>query len=80
MKTISLTLPNALAAKLSATARRRQTSQSSLVREAIEAYFAGAPLAPSESFVALAGDLIGSLNDGPGDLAHNKKHLEDYGR
>lgn len=80
MKTIALQLPDALAAKLSATARKRRTSKSVLVREAIEAYFANAALAPSESFTALAGDLIGSLNAGPGDLAHNPQHLEDYGR
>jgi hypothetical protein len=28
----------------------------------------------------LARDLIGSVKGGPGDVASNKKHLEDYGR
>ena len=79
MKTIALQLPDALATKLNAAARQRRTSKSVLVREAIEAYFANAEVAPSESFTALAGDLIGSLNEGPGDLAHNPQHLKDYG-
>jgi hypothetical protein len=69
-----------LAAKLGAVARKRHASKSVLVREAIEAYLSNAGRPVPGSFLDLAGDLIGSLHGGPGDLAHNKKHLEGYGR
>jgi hypothetical protein len=80
MKTLSLKLPDALAAKLGAAAKKRQASKSVLVREALEAYLSNGGRRQPGSFLDLAGDLIGSLNGGPGDLAHNKKHLEAYGR
>jgi predicted transcriptional regulator len=38
MKMLSLKLPDALAARLHAAARKRQASKSVLVREALEAY------------------------------------------
>jgi hypothetical protein len=80
MKTLSLKIPDALASRLDAAARKRQSSKSVLVREAIEAYLSDGGRPRSGSFLDLAGDLIASLNGGPGDLAHNQKHLEDYGR
>src|SRR5206468_2757192 len=69
MKTLSLRLPDALAAKLSAAARKRQVSKSLLVREALRAYLSNSGRPQPRSFLNLASDLIGSLHDGPGDLA-----------
>ena len=36
--------------------------------------------AENRSALDLAGALVGSLDDGPGDLATNLEHLNDYGR
>ena len=80
MKTISLKLPEALAMRLNAAARKRQASKSTLVREALEAYLSNGGRPQPESFLELAGDLIGCVDGGPGDLVHNKKHLEGFGR
>ena len=80
MKLLSLKLPDALAARLDAAARKRQASKSVLVREALEAYLANGGQPKGRRLLDLAGDLIGSLHGGPGDLAHNKKHLEGYGK
>ncbi len=38
------------------------------------------PLGKHGSALDLAGDLVGSVEGGPGDLATNPKHLNDYGR
>jgi predicted transcriptional regulator len=75
MRTVSFKLPIDLDDKLSALARRRRVSRSSLVREALEAAGASAPL----SVTQLAGDLVGSV-EGPGDLSSNPEHLADFGK
>ncbi len=80
MKTLSLKLPDALAAKLAAAARKRQATKSVLVREALEAYLSNGGRPQPGSFLDLAGDLIGSLDSGQGDLSHNPKHMKDFGR
>lgn len=80
MKTLSLKLPDALAAKLAAAARKRQASKSVLVREALEAYLSNGGRAQPGSFLDLAGDLVGCVDSGVSDLAHNPKHMEGFGR
>jgi hypothetical protein len=80
MKTISVTLPNALVAKLTAAARQRRTTKSAIVRAALEQYLARNAEPPRESFAALAKDLIGIASGGPPDLSYNKKHMEGFGR
>ena len=80
MKTLTLKIPDALATRLDAAARKRQASRSVLVREALETYLSNGGRPTGGSFVELAGDLIGSVDGGPGDLASNKKHLGGYGR
>jgi hypothetical protein len=80
MKTLSLKLPDALAAKLSAAAQKRQASKSVLVREALEAYLSNGDRPQPGSFLDLAGDLIGSLDSGEGDLSYNPKHMEGFGQ
>lgn len=77
MTTISLKLPDALAARLDALARRRRVSRSELVREAVTALVEGSRAEPSVD--DLAGDLVGSL-EGPGDLATNERHMRGFGR
>ncbi len=79
MKTVTLKLPDDLHAILIATARRRHTSKSDVVRQAIEAYLNGGGAVPRGSLVELAADLIGSV-EGPGDLSHNPKYLDDLGQ
>ena len=79
MKTISLKLPESLAAELNTAASRRKTSKSALVREALEEFFKRGDGARIISFLDLAGDLIGCV-EGPADLSINKKYMEGYGK
>ena len=81
MKTLTVRLPESLAAAIEAEARQRKLSKSDIVRERLErASTAAAPGAPAYDIA----DLIGSVVDGlPVDLSARKKHYlraTGYGR
>jgi metal-responsive CopG/Arc/MetJ family transcriptional regulator len=78
MKTISLKLPESLDKQICWEARRRGTTKSKVVRNAIESYVKQRPAKVKGSWLELAGDLIGSL-EGPSDLSTNKKYMEGFG-
>jgi hypothetical protein len=78
-RTITVKIPNPLAARLSAAVRRRKTTQSAVVREALEGHLQAGGLDQPGSFVDLAGDIIGSI-EGPADLSTNKRRLVGYGQ
>jgi len=76
MTTILLKLPDSLEAQLTAEAKRRRTTKSALIRDAVRQAFA-----KKKGFVScadLAGDLVGSLR-GPRDASTNKEYLRDMG-
>ncbi len=79
MKTLTLKLPQDLDTKLAAAARRQHRTKSAVAREALEAYLNGGKRAAQGTFLELAADLIGSL-EGPGDLSHNSKYMDDFGK
>jgi hypothetical protein len=79
MKTLSLKLPEALDAQLSAVAKQRKTSKAAVAREALKEWLGNASGQRGVTCGELAGDLLGSV-EGPGDLSSNKKHMEGYGR
>jgi len=79
MKNLSLKLPDALDVRLRAVARKRRTSKSDVVRDALESYFGGRSGAAPHSVLDLAGDLVGCL-EGPGDLSYNKKYMRGFGK
>ena len=79
MRTITLKLPDALAARVSATVRKRGVSTSALVREALEERLVNETRARTGSCLDLAGDLAGVLT-GPADLSSNPRRLKGYGR
>ena len=77
-KTITVKLPTPLAARLSARVEKQQSSQSALVREALERFLRDDD-ERGPSFLELAKDLAGCV-EGPEDLSSNKEHLEGYGK
>ncbi len=79
MRTITLKLPDALAARVSATVRQRGVSTSALVREALEDRLVNETRARTGSCLDLAGDLAGVLT-GAADLSSSSRHLKGYGR
>lgn len=78
MNTISLKVPDTLAAELAAAANRRQVSKSELIREAIRAFLRGDQAFPAGAALSRMADLVGAF-PGPSDLSVNKKHLEGLG-
>ena len=78
MKNLSLKLPDGLHAKLAKASHERGAAKSDVVRDALEAYLAGAA-SVDMSCADLAGDLVGSV-EGPVDLATNPKHMRGYGQ
>jgi len=79
MKTLTLKLDDALCAKVDALAKRRGTTKSAVVREAIKLCIQQRRGAPLGSALTLAKDLAGCVT-GPADLSTNKAHLRGFGR
>jgi len=81
MKTLTVRLPEALAAEIEAESQRRKISKSAVVRERLERA-PRRPRRPPPSLAAIA-DLIGSVDGLPTDLSARRKHylkIMGYGR
>jgi ribbon-helix-helix CopG family protein len=79
MKFLSLKVPDAMDRELESRARSEGITKSKLVRRALANYLRSSSLPPAKSALALAGDLVGSL-EGPGDLSISKEYFKDFGR
>lgn len=75
MRTVSFKLSEQLDDALSELARRRKSSRSALVREALEALAKGT----RRSVTAAVDELVTPV-EGPADLSTNPKHMIGYGR
>jgi len=74
---ISVKLPAALRARLASEDRRRNVTQSAIVRESLEQVLPGATAEHGEPTCdSLAGELVGSVA-GPRDLSTNKRYLQE---
>jgi predicted transcriptional regulator len=80
MNNLSLKLTKALDTQLTAVAKRKGTSKSAIVRDALQAYLSRKEAVTPTSFAALANDFVGCLDGGPADLSHNKEHLTRFGK
>jgi ribbon-helix-helix CopG family protein len=79
MRSITVKLPEPLAARLRVTVRKRSSTQSAVVREALEAHLGPSSATGPGSGLDLVRDLVGSVS-GPPDLSTNRRHLRGYGR
>ena len=70
MKTLTVRIPEALAASIEAESRKRRISKSDVVRERLQ----HAPAQEQADPLASIRDLIGSVEGGPPDLSARKKH------
>ena len=78
MSAMSLKLPRPLLAKVEAVARRRKTTKSAVLREALEIYFKNGSGKPQVSCYDLSKHLCG-IYDGPSDLSTNPKYMDGFG-
>jgi hypothetical protein len=79
MKTLTLKLEDSLHAKVLALAKRRKTTQSAVIRDAIAACFRQEKTFHVGSALDLSKDLAGCVT-GASDLSTNKAHLRRFGR
>jgi Ribbon-helix-helix protein, copG family len=80
MKTLTVRLPDTLAAEIEAESRERKLSKSDIIRERLTSGSDAPRRPPSLDLIA---DLIGSVEGLPADLAARKKHYlktTGYGR
>lgn len=75
MRTVSFKLPKDLDQAVTEIARRRHSTRSAVVREAIEALTRD----QGGSVLARAADLVGSV-EGPADLSISPRHMTGYGK
>ena len=82
MTTLTLKIPESMAAELEAKAKRLATSKSAVARTALDKYLHDSSDGVGQSAydVAMALGVIGAIKDGPSDLATNKKYMEGFGR
>lgn len=80
MRVLSFKVPEVLDRKLTAVVKRRGLRKSAIVRQALEQYLDESSEIRGGSFLALAGDLVGSVKDAPADLSTNPRHLADFGK
>lgn len=81
MKSLTVRLPDALAARISAESRQRRISRSDLVRERLQERSRSTRRRPA-ALDAIA-DLLGAVDGLPPDLSSRKKHYlkaAGYGR
>ena len=76
MRIVSIKLPAELDRELSDLARKRRSSRSAVVRDALDSY----TRTPRRSVLSAAGDLIGSVKVGPTDLSDGTRHMANYGK
>jgi metal-responsive CopG/Arc/MetJ family transcriptional regulator len=80
VKAITVKLPQRLVTRLSARVKKQQSTQSAVVRDALERYLVGDDDDErGHSFLELASDLAGCI-EGPEDLSSNKAYLKGYGQ
>ena len=79
MRAITVKLPEPLAARLRAVVRKRGSTQSAVVREALEAHLNQIVIRGDRSGLDVVRDLAGSVS-GPPDLSTNRGQFRGYGR
>lgn len=80
MTTLTLKIPEAMAAELDAEARQRHRSKSAVAREALKSYLKQTTRRSSKSCYDLAEPFVGCVKDAPADLSYNREHLKGFGR
>jgi hypothetical protein len=79
MQTLSLKLPEAVATRLAAFARKRSQSKSAVVRAILDKCLTDDESAVEGSCLEAAADLVGCLA-GPRDLSTHERHMRGYGK
>jgi len=77
---ITVRIPEKLTARLRSRSRAKGTSESNLVREALEDYLGRSGDERSAFEIAEAAGIVGIAKNGPKDLSTNRRHLKGFGK
>jgi len=81
MTTLTIKISAAMEREIEQATQREHLTKSELVRRALAAYIARqAGAGKFVSALEQAGDLVGCFEGGPGDLATNPVHMDDFGK
>ena len=76
MRIVSIKLPPDMDRELTLIARKRRSTRSAVVRDALNAY----SRKTRKSVITAAGGLVGSMQGGPPDLSVGSRHLTNHGK
>ena len=79
MTTLTVKIPESLAAELDAEALHEHRSKSEVARDALSSYLHQKKRVQKISCYDLAKPFIGCVKDGPADLSSNKEYLKGFG-
>lgn len=79
MDTMTLKIPDVIKEKLKSFSKKKGLTKSEIVRNALIEYLDKDDIVKKGTFMDLAIDLAGSVDEKP-DLSTNKKHLNEYGK
>lgn len=77
---ITVRIPEQLTARLRSRSRAQGTTESELVREALENYLGRSGTESSAFELAEVAGIIGIAQNGPTDLSTNPRHLKGFGK
>jgi len=77
---ITVRVPQALTARLRSRSRAKGTTESELVREALETYLGRTKEGRSAYELAEEAGVIGTANNAPEDLSTNRRHFKGFGK
>jgi metal-responsive CopG/Arc/MetJ family transcriptional regulator len=77
---ITVRVPSALTARLRSHSRAKGTTESELVREALETYLGKTKKERSAYDLAEAAGIIGTARYAPKDLSTNPRHFKGFGK
>jgi metal-responsive CopG/Arc/MetJ family transcriptional regulator len=77
---ITVRIPETLTARLRSRSRAKGSTESDLVREALESYLGSEPAGRTAYELAQEAGIIGSLRNAPRDLSTNRRHLKGFGQ
>ena len=77
---ITVRVPQALTARLRSRSRAKGTTESEVVREALESYLERSGKERSAYDLAEEAGIIGAARNAPKDLSTNRRHLKGFGK
>ncbi len=77
---ITVRVPPALTSRLRSRSRARGTTESDLVREALESYLGSDSAGRTAYELAEEAGIIGSAGNAPKDLSTNRRHFNGFGK